>query len=65
MINNKYFDPNQIKMDKMSYKNIIIYYIGYLTIKNLSYVNMKSVNPLHFIINKADGYIEESMELNI
>ena len=28
MINIKKFDPNQTKIDKNSYKNIIIYYIG-------------------------------------
>ena len=28
----KDFDPNNIKIDKKSYKNILIYYIGYVTI---------------------------------
>ena len=28
--------------------------------KNLSYVNINSVNPLYLIIDKADGYLEES-----
>ena len=28
------FDPNNIKTDEKSYKNILIYYIGYVTIKN-------------------------------
>ena len=35
MINIKNFDPNKIKIDKKSYKNII-YYIGFMTIKYLS-----------------------------
>ena len=60
MINVKNFDPNQMKTNKKSYKNITIYYNGYITIKNLSYVNINNVNPLYFIINKADGYTEES-----
>ena len=30
--------------------------------KDLDYVNIHNVNPLYFIINKADGYIEESNE---
>ena len=60
MINIKNFDPNKIKIDKNSYKNIIIYYIGYITIKNLSYAKINSVNPLYFIINKANGYIEKN-----
>ena len=62
MINIKNFDPNQIKIDKESYKNIIIYYNGYIIIKNLSYVRIDRVNPLYLIIDKADGYIEETDE---
>ena len=34
MINTKSFDPNRIKVDKKSHKNIVIYYIGYVPIKN-------------------------------
>ena len=59
MINNKNFDPNQINIDKKSYKNIDIYYIGNITIKNLSYVNINSVNSLYLINNKVNGYIVE------
>ena len=33
MINIKDFDPNLLKIDKKSYKNIDIYYIGYITVK--------------------------------
>ena len=44
----------------MSYKNIIIYYIGYITIKNLSYIKIITVNPLYLIVNEINGYIEES-----
>ena len=57
MINIKNFDSNQIKIDKNSYKNIIIYHTGYITIKNLSQVKVNSVNPLYLIIDKVDGYI--------
>ena len=60
MINIKYFDLNLLKTDKKSYKNIDIYYIGYITMKDLHYINIHSVNPLYFINNKADEYIEES-----
>ena len=35
MINIKNFDPNLLETDKKSYKNIDIYYIGYITIKIL------------------------------
>ena len=60
MINIKSFDSNRIKIDKTSYKNILIYYIEYITIKNLSYVKTNNVNLLYLIINKIDEYIEES-----
>ena len=40
------FDANKIKIDEKSYKNILIYYIGYVTIKELKYVKINSVNPL-------------------
>ena len=35
MINIKNFNPNLLKVDKTSYKNIDIYYIGYITKKIL------------------------------
>ena len=28
------FNPNNIKIDEKSYKNILIYYIGYVTVKD-------------------------------
>ena len=33
IINRKNFDSNNIKIDKKSYKNNIIYYIGYVKLK--------------------------------
>ena len=30
----KNFDPNNTKIDEKLYKNILIYYIGYVTIKD-------------------------------
>ena len=59
MINIKDFDPNLLKIDKKSYKNIDIYYIGYITMKDSDYVKIKSVNPLYLIISEVDGHIEE------
>ena len=61
MINIKIFDPNRIKIELKS-QNIIIYYIGYITTKYVSYRKINSVNPLQFIIDKADGYTEENNE---
>ena len=60
MINLKNFDPNLLKIDKKSYKNIGIYDTGYITIKKIDdYENIYSVNPLYLIIAHANGYIEE------
>ena len=39
-INIKDFDPNNIKIDEKSYRNILIYYIAYVTIKNLKYIKV-------------------------
>ena len=51
IINIKNFDPNNIKIDEKSYKNILIYDIGYVTIKDSKYVKINSVNPLYLIFN--------------
>ena len=59
IINTKYFDPNNIKIDKKWYKNILIYYIGYVTIRDSKYVKINIINPLYLIINKVNGYFEE------
>ena len=54
------------KIDKKSYKNIDIYYIGYITIKKISdYENFHSVNPLYLITGEVDGHVEEKMGVNI
>ena len=45
IINIKNFDPNNIKIDERSYKNILIHYIGYVTIKDSKYVKLNRVNP--------------------
>ena len=60
MINIKDFDPRLIKIDKKSYKNIGIYYIGYITMKYSDHVKINSVNPLYLIIDEVDGYIEKT-----
>ena len=59
IINIKNFDPNKIKIVEKSYKNILIYYIGYVTIKNSKYIKINSVNPIYLIINRMNGYFEE------
>ena len=58
MIKIKNFNPDLPKIDKKSYKNIDIYYIGYITMKDFGYVKINSANVLYLIIGKVDGYIE-------
>ena len=65
MINIEDFNSNLLKIDTKSHKNIVIYYIGCITIKNISdYENIYDVNPLYFIIIGVDGYTEEKMQIN-
>ena len=53
--NIKIFAPNNIKTDEKPYKNILIYYIGCLTIKDLKYLKINNVNPLYLIFCKVNG----------
>ena len=57
MINIKNFNPKLLKIGKKLYKNIDIYCIGYITVKD--HLKIHSVNPLYLIIGEVDGYIEE------
>ena len=43
-INTENFDSNNIKIDEKSYEDILIYYIGHVTIKE--YVKVYCGNPL-------------------
>ena len=62
MINIANFDSSLLKIDKKLYKNIDIYYIGYITMKDSDYVKIKSVNPLYLIISEVDGHFEEKLK---
>ena len=63
IINVEEFDSNLLNIDKLSYKDIDIYYIGYITIKKISdFENNCSINPLHLITRKVDRHIEEKNE---
>ena len=59
IINMKNSDPNKIKIDEKSNKNILIYYTGYVLIKDLKYMKINTINPSYFIINKVNGYFKE------
>ena len=63
MINIKNFHSNLIKIDKKSYKDIDIYYIGYIKIKKFSDCeNVHSVNPLYLIIHSATGHLKKKLK---
>ena len=56
----KIFHSNSLEIDKKPYKDIDIYYIGYITIKKIGDCkNIRSVNPLYLIIYSATGYFKE------
>ena len=55
IINTKHFGPSNIKIDEKSYKDILIFYIRYVTIKDFEYVKINSVNPLCLIFIKVNG----------
>ena len=59
-INLKDFDARLLKVDKKDYKEIDIYYIGYVTVKKIANCNnINSVNPLYLMIDKMIGHFEE------
>ena len=62
IINIEIFDPDKIRIYEKSYKNILIYYIGYVTIKDSKCIKINSVSPLYFIFNKMNGYFSEINE---
>ena len=65
-INSKDFDARLLKVDKKYYKEIDIYYIGYVTVKKIANCNnMNSVNPLYLKINKMIGHFEEKIKITI
>ena len=48
IIDIKDFQSNLLKIDNKQYKDIDIYYIGYITVKNFGDCeNIRSVNPLY------------------
>ena len=63
MINIKDFNPKLLKLDKKSYKNIDIYYIGYITKKDEYKIN--SVNPLYLLVLYLLGEKRGNKYLNI
>ena len=56
IINTKHFDADNIKIDEKLYKNILNYYIGYVTIKKD--LKTHNVNPLYIILGKMNEYFK-------
>ena len=57
IINTEKFNSNNIKIDEKSYKNILFYYIGYITIKE--YIQICSANHLYLSFRNVNGYFEK------
>ena len=62
-VNLKDFDAILLKVDKKDYKEIDIYYIGYVSVEKIANCNnINSVNPLYLMINEMVGHFEEKNE---
>ena len=48
------------EIGEKSYKKVLIYYNGCVTVKDLSYATINSINSLYLIIDKINRYIDES-----
>ena len=57
LINVLGFEASNLKLDKKSWKDLDIYYIGYVDKKPDWGVN--SVNPLYLLINRVYGTVSE------
>ena len=62
-INLKDFDARLLKVDKKDYKEIDIYCIVYVTVKEIAanYNDINSANYVYLMINEMIGHFEEKM----
>ena len=61
IINIEEFYSNLLKIDRKLYKDIDIYYSGYIRIEKIGdYENICSVNPLYLIIGEVIRHIKEN-----
>ena len=51
------FEASNLKIDKKTWKDIYIFFIGYVDKK--PDLNVNSVSPLYLIINRVYGYVSE------
>ena len=60
MVDIKDFQSNLFMINKKPHKDFDIYYVGYITIKEIGDCNnIRSVSPLYLIFNSATGYFKE------
>ena len=59
LINVLNFEASNLKLDKKTWKDINVYYVGYVDEKRDWNVN--SFNPLYLLINRVYGYVSEKM----
>ena len=66
IINIQNFDPNLLRIDKISFKtiNAVFYCIKYITMKSLNHVNFDCKNSRHLVFNGVGGYIGKIKEDN-
>ena len=57
MINVLNFEASNLKLDKKTWKDLDIYYIGYVDKK--PDWNVNCLNPLYLIVNRVYGYVLE------
>ena len=63
MVDIKDFQSNLLTIDKKPHKDFGIYYVGYITIKEIGdFNNIRRINPLYLIFNSATGYFKEKNE---
>ena len=62
----KDFNAKLLKIDEKDYKDIDIYYVGYVTVKKIGNCkNINSVNSLYLVINEMIGHFEEKNRRSI
>ena len=64
LINVINFEANNLKIYKKSWKDIDIYYVGYVDKDKPSEYNANSVNLLYLTINKVYSYVSKNIILN-
>ena len=59
MIHIKNFHPNRTKIDKKSYNNFIMYYIGYIAIKIVTFTKINILESFYFVTSYVSKYIKK------